>query len=76
MHKTRAMPHKPQLIGSLDAADTLGIDRSTLIRWVAAGKLTPAVRVSDTATGAWMFKRADVERLAKSRGTVTDSVAS
>ena len=42
----------------------LHIDRSTLIRWVAAGKLTPSLRVSDTPTGAHLFERAAVEALA------------
>ena len=53
-----------QFIGSAEAALLLHIDRSTLIRWVAAGKLTPSLRVSDTPTGAHLFERAAVERLA------------
>lgn len=56
-----------QFIGSADAALALGIDRSTLIRWIAAGKLTPLGRISDTPTGAHLFRRVDVERLAKKR---------
>ena len=54
-----------QFIGSAAAALLLHIDRSTLIRWVAAGKLTPSLRVSDTPTGAHLFERADIEALAK-----------
>ena len=53
-----------QFIGSAEAALLLHVDRSTLIRWVAAGKLTPSLRVSDTPTGAHLFERTDVERLA------------
>ena len=54
-----------QFIGSAEAARLLHIDRSTLIRWVAAGKLTPSLRVSDTPTGAHLFERADIEALVK-----------
>lgn len=53
-----------QFIGSAEAALLLHIDRSTLIRWVAAGKLTPSLRVSATPTGAHLFERADIEALA------------
>ena len=66
MHKMSDMPQN-QFIGSAEAALLLHIDRSTLIRWVAAGKLTPAIRVSDTPTGAHLFERSDVERLARTR---------
>ena len=59
-----AMPQK-QFIGSLEAAELLGINRSTLIRWIAAGKLTPIGRASETTTGAHLFARTDVERLIK-----------
>lgn len=60
------MPHK-QFIGSAEAAEILRIDRSTLIRWIAAGKLTPVLRASDTQTGAHLFKMTDVQRLARKR---------
>lgn len=60
------MPHGP-LIGSADASRLLDIDRSTLNRWVSAGKITPAARVSDTPTGAHLFLRTDVERLVKAK---------
>lgn len=53
----------PDLIGSAVACDLLGITRGTLSRWVAAGKLTPAQRL-EGKTGAFLFVRADVERLA------------
>jgi predicted site-specific integrase-resolvase len=56
-----------QLIGSAAAAHVLGIDRSTLTRWVAVGKITPAVRVSDTQTGAHLYIRDEVEHLARMR---------
>jgi len=32
---------------------------------VAAGKLTPAIRVSDTPTGAHLFERSDIDAYIK-----------
>lgn len=37
------------------------LDRSTLSRWVADGRITPAVRIR----GAFLFARADIEALAR-----------
>ena len=54
------------LIGGTDALQILEIDKSTLSRWVAAGKLTPITRLSGPR-GAFVFARADVEALAKHR---------
>ncbi len=56
------MPTPDELIGSADACDLLSIDRSTLSRWVSAGKLAPALRLPGP-TGAFLFKREDVEAL-------------
>lgn len=55
------MPKTPDLIGSEDAEVILNISRSTLSRWVAAGRLPVAVRLS---SGALVFWRADVVKLA------------
>jgi predicted site-specific integrase-resolvase len=57
-----------QPMGSKEACAILRIDRATLIRWVAQGKLA-ARRLSDTSNGAYMFDRADVERLASEKAT-------
>lgn len=43
---------EPKLIGSKDVCDLLDINRSTLVRWIADKKVTPAGRLS---TGAWLF---------------------
>lgn len=52
------------LIGSAEACELLGgIDRSTLSRWVAFGKLAPAQQLPGR-NGAFLFRRADVEALA------------
>ena len=53
---------KNDLIGSAEAAELLGIDRATISRWVAAGRLTPAGKIPGL-TGARMFHRKDVEAL-------------
>ena len=50
---------RPQLISTAEVCERLGIDKSTVSRWVAAGKLTPALRGSPM----W-FDPADIDRLA------------
>lgn len=59
------------LIGSTEALGILEIDRSTLSRWVAAGRLTPAARLSG---GAFVFRKADVESLAAERAETTTAL--
>lgn len=56
------------LIGSTEALGILEIDRSTLSRWVAAGRLTPVTRLSG---GAFVFRKTDVESLAAERAEPT-----
>lgn len=51
-------------ITSAEACDLLGIDRSTLTRWVASGRLTPAFKAPGLR-GPYFFHRTDVERLAR-----------
>ena len=48
------------LIGGQEAAELLGIDRSTLSRWVSAGKIAPAQRLNGR-TGAFLFERSAVD---------------
>lgn len=43
------------------AADRLGVDKSTVTRWIAAGKLK--AEKMEGEFGAWMVDRADVEAL-------------
>lgn len=59
------MPH--DLIASQDVCERFGIVPSTLSRWVAAGKITPAVKAPGPR-GAFLFAREDVEELARKRG--------
>ena len=44
----------------------LGIDKSTLSRWVAAGKITPAY-TAEGPNGVRLYDEADVERIAAER---------
>jgi len=53
-------PTKPDLVGSAEACEILGIDRGTLSRWVAAGKLDYWVRLPG-ANGAMLFQRSAVK---------------
>jgi excisionase family DNA binding protein len=56
------MPNTDSLIGSAEACTILGVDRSTLSRWVQLGKITPAMRLPGPK-GVMLFNRDDVERL-------------
>ena len=51
------------LIGTTEAVDILKVDKATITRWVAAGKLTPVTKLP-RKNGAFIFNRADVEALA------------
>lgn len=50
------------------AAARLGVDRKTILRWIADGRL-PAVKLAGR-TGAYLFDPADVDRLAAQRAEV------
>ncbi len=58
----RDMPN-PDLIGTTEAAEVIGIERSTISRWVKDGALNPAHRMTGQ-TGAFLFHRSEVERVA------------
>lgn len=61
---------KPDLIGSAEVCELLGIDRATLSRWVnhRDPKLTPVMQLpSANGRGAFLFDRKDVEALAKKK---------
>lgn len=47
---------KPDLVGSAEACQILEIDRSTLSRWVASGRLDYWVKLPGD-NGAFMFER-------------------
>lgn len=54
------------LIGSDEAAKIAGVSRATFNRWVAAGRIAPAVAFPGLR-GARLFDPAEVERLAAER---------
>jgi predicted site-specific integrase-resolvase len=56
------VPHL-DLLTSAVVCERLSIDRSTLSRWVAAKKITPALKL-DGPRGPFLFYPADVDRLA------------
>lgn len=52
-----------ELLNSAETCHLLGdIDRSTLSRWVASGRISPAVKAPGLR-GAHFFTRAEVERV-------------
>lgn len=59
------------LLNSTEAADLLSIDRSTLNRWVARGDIPVEVQFPGYK-GPRLFRRIDVERVAKDRATTKD----
>lgn len=70
MHKMWDMPQppSPELIASIDVCKRLGIDRSTLSRWVQTGRAVPAMRLG-AGRGAFLFTPAEVDRLEELQGT-------
>ena len=57
------MSTETPLIGTTEAAQLLGVDKTTLTRWVAAGRIHVAARLPKT-NGALLFHRDDIEALA------------
>ena len=64
------LPMTTAPIPSAEACERLGIDRSTLSRWVAAGRITPTLRLPG-ATGSMLFDPADVDRIASELGAAS-----
>ena len=55
-----------QSLGTAEAAQILGIEVRTVHRMVADGRLRPAMKLPGK-TGAYVFARVEVERLAAER---------
>lgn len=56
------------LVTTKEAADILGVVPSTVNRMVTSGRLTPSSRVDGpTRIAMHLFRRSDVERLARKR---------
>lgn len=58
------MPNPPDLIGSREACELLGVVRSTLVRWVEADRLAYWLRLEN---GSYLFDRAVVEAKVRER---------
>ena len=56
------------IIGSTEACTILNIDKATISRWVAAGRITPVAKLP-RKNGAFLFARADIDALAAVRAT-------
>lgn len=52
----------PTLLHSAEVCERLNIDRSTLSRWVAAGRIVPATKLPGLR-GPFLFDPAEVERV-------------
>lgn len=55
----------PDYVSAADACRIAGVDRSTLIRWAKKGRIEPVMRLGAARTSAYLFRRSDVEALAK-----------
>lgn len=56
------MPPDTALIGTTEAARVIDCDKTTLTRWLAAGRITAAHKLPGK-NGALLFTRAEVERV-------------
>jgi excisionase family DNA binding protein len=50
------------LLATIEAAEVIGVERSTLSRWAESGRITVAHRLPGK-NGAVLFDRAEVERV-------------
>lgn len=56
------MPTPDGLLTSAETVAALGIERSTLSRWVASGRIAPAVKLPGLR-GPYLFDPAEVARV-------------
>lgn len=56
--------HTTDVLSTAEAAELAGVDRSTITRWVAAGRITPILR-GPTGNGAMFFRRNDIASLTR-----------
>ena len=60
------MPDDQQLLSSSEVCAVLQISRSTLVRWIAAGKIT-AVQKLPGQSGVYLFDPAEIARFVIAR---------
>lgn len=64
MHMATSTPQPPQdLVGTAEVCRLLEVNPATVGRWAASKKLPPAHKLPGK-NGAYLFHRADVEKLA------------
>jgi predicted site-specific integrase-resolvase len=56
------------IIGSTEACTILNVDKATISRWVAAGRITPVGKLP-RKNGAFFFSRDAIEALATERAS-------
>jgi len=66
------MVNLEQDITTAQAAEVLDVEHRSVFRMVKRGELSPSAKLPGR-TGAYLFKRAEVERLAKSRSRANAS---
>jgi len=62
LHDDPTMP-LPELLGTTEAAKRIDVDKATLTRWVASGRVVAATKLPKK-NGAYLFTRDEVERIA------------
>lgn len=61
------MSNQSPLIGSAEVCQRLGIERSTLSRWVKSGRIAPALKMSGLR-GGYLFHPDTIAALERSSG--------
>lgn len=61
---------QPDLITADQAAEVIGVNRRTVTKWADNGRLPEAMRLPG-GTGARLFDRAEVERVASEHAVLT-----
>jgi predicted site-specific integrase-resolvase len=54
-------PEVPKFLGSTEVCDRIGIDRSTLTRWIQTGRIAYAQKIPGR-NGVYLFDPVEVER--------------
>lgn len=57
---------KTDVVNTAEAANILGVDRATVVRWASSGQIKATKLPGQT--GAFVYQRSDVEKLAAKRG--------
>jgi predicted site-specific integrase-resolvase len=75
LRKMTPMQTTPVLLPTAEAAQIIGVDASTLSRWVASGRISVALKINGK-TGPMLFTPAEVERVRAEYAASTEQAAS